>query len=278
MKLTHTQLDLAIAYVKGNLSDKALTDFKAALAANEILREEVAFHRSLLSAVRLNVAAKTFEQATLNNISQDKTLHPEFDAIQNNIEQARIDNTNRKRRIRKHWIVSLAATACMVLVSIAGLKMYLNNQLDADINKIAATVERTRAPLTENIKEVSARRTVIMEELDKAEQAFEDKNWKTTQEIFGYLRDTLLYNSVEMDFCEGIIFYHKKEYKKSIQKLENINLEEAASTCQIRHFLALAYLKIKNKPKAKHQYEILTKNSQQCDKQTVKELKKYFIL
>jgi len=81
-----------------------------------------------------------------------------------------------------------------------------------------------------------------------------------------------------MNFCEGIIFYNKKEYGKSIKKLESIDLEEAKLFCEIRHFLALSYLKTKNKPKAKEQYKILSENSQKCNKQAIKQLKKYFIL
>jgi len=279
MELTHVQLDLATAYVKGTISGEALADFESALTANETLQEEVIFQRSLLSAVRLNVAAKTLEQASFSNILKDKTLHPKFEATQNNIQQARIDNINRQKRIQKHWIIGLAVAASMILVSIVGLKMYLNNQLDGDMDSIAAKVKRERIPLTQTkIKDVSARRTVIVAELEKAEQAFKDENWEETQDIFEYLRHTLLHNSAEMDFYESIIFYNKKQYAESIEKLENINLDEAESVCQIRHFLTLSYLKIKNKSKAKGQYEILVENSQQCDKQTVKRLKKYFIL
>jgi len=251
MELTHVQLDLVAAYIRGTLSGEALTDFETALAANETLQEEVEFQRSLLSAVRLNVAAKTLEQATFSNILKDKTLHPQFEATQNNIQQARIDNINRQRRIRKHWMTGLAAAACMVLVSIVGLKMYLNSQLDSDMEKIAAIAEYGRISLPEDIENVSARRAVIAAQLDIAEQAFEDENWELTQEIFGYLRDTLLYNSAGMDFCESIIFYYKKAYAKSIEKLENINLAETESACQIRHFLTLSYLKINDKTKAK---------------------------
>lgn len=278
MKLTHIQLDSVAAYVKGELSGEALTDFKIALAMNETLREEVAFQRSLLSAVRLNVAVKTLEQSTLNNLLKDKTLHPEFSVIQKNIQQARTDNSKRQRRIRKHWMLGLTTAACVFLIGIVGLNTYLNSQLDSDMEEIVAMVEYRGVSLKENIKEVSARRTVIVEELNRAEQMFEDKNWLATQDIFEYLRDTLLYNSTEMDFCEGIIFYYKEQYVKSVEKLEGINLEDSQSVCQIRHFLTLSYLKIKNKSKAKEEYEMLTKDSQQCDKQTVKQLKKYFIL
>jgi len=278
MKLTHKQLDLVTAYVKSEISGKALTDFETVLAANEILREEVAFQRSLLSAVRLNVAANMLQQVTLDNPLEGKTLHPQFEVVQNNLQQARIDNINRQRRIRKHWIRGLAVAASMILVSFFGLKMYLNNQLNSDMEQLAATVKYERISLTENIKDVSARRTVIAEQLGSAERAFEEEDWETTQQIFEYLRDTLLYNSADMDFYEGIIFYHKKEYTKSIETLENINLDEAESVCQIRHFLTLSYLKINDKTKAKEQYRILAESIQKCDEQDIKQLEKYFIL
>ena len=196
MELTHLQLDLAAAYVKGKLSGEALTNFETALAANETLQEEVAFQRSLLSAVRLNVAAKTLEQATFSNILEDKTLHPEFGATQNNIQQARIDNINRQRRIRRHWVAGLAVAACVLLVSVVGLQTYLNGQLNSDMEQIAATVKYERVALTENIKDVSARRAVIMEELGNAERAVEGGDWDTTQQICNIpKRRSMIYTS-----------------------------------------------------------------------------------
>jgi len=279
MKVTYTQYDLVVAYVKDELSGKALIDFKIALADSEALRQEVVFQQSILSAVRLNVAADTLTQAIHKNLLEDKTRHPQFEVIHKNMQQARIENINQERRIRRWWVSGLVAAACVVLVSVAGLSMYLSGQLDGDMLVAAAMVERGRVPVTEGeIKEVSARRTVIKKKLEQAEQAFKRRDWEETLTIFEQLRTQYKHNSTEMDFCEAIIFHNKKEYTKSVEKLESINLDEAKSACEIRHFLALSYLKIKNKTKAKEQYKILTKTPQKCNKQTIKKLKKYFIL
>jgi len=277
MKITDEQYELVAAYIKDELKGEVLTDFEATLVKNEALLEEVAFQKSILSALRLNVTADTLQQATVDNLLEDKTLHPQIEVIQNNIQQARIDNINRQRRIRR-WLMGLAIAACVVLVSTVGLKKYLNGQLDRDMANVAATVERERAPLTKGVKDVSARRSIIEHKLNRAEAAFKKGDWAATTYVFDTLRNQYKYNSVEMNFCEGIIFYNKKEYGKSIKKLESIDLEEAKLFCEIRHFLALSYLKTKNKPKAKEQYKILSENSQKCNKQAIKQLKKYFIL
>jgi len=55
-------------------------------------------------------------------------------------------------------------------------------------------------------------------------------------------------------------------------------LNEVESACEIQHFLTLSSLKIKNKSKAKEHYHTLSNNLQKCDKHTIENLKKYFIL
>jgi len=202
----------------------------------------------------------------------------EVEHTQRVAQQARIDNINRQRRIR-NWVVSgLAAAACVVLVSIVGLKAYLNGQLDGDIAELVVTVDSERIPLTEGIKDVSTRHDVVERKLNRAKEAFKKRDWKTTLSVFDTLRTQYKYNSAEMDFYEAVILYNEKEYTKSIKKIESINIKEAQSPCEIRHFLTLSYLKIKNKTKAKEQYEMLSRSSQKCDKHTIKQLKKYFIL
>jgi len=119
MKITDEQYELVAAYIKDELKGEVLTDFEATLVKNEALLEEVAFQKSILSALRLNVTADTLQQATVDNLLEDKTLHPQIEVIQNNIQQARIDNINRQRRIRR-WLMGLAIAACVVLVSTVG--------------------------------------------------------------------------------------------------------------------------------------------------------------
>lgn len=280
MKLTHAQYDLAVAYVKGELSGKVLRNFETTLPDSEALREEVAFQRTILSAVRLNVAADTLRQATHKNLLEDKTQHPQFEVIQNNIQKARTYNINRQRQIRRWWVSGLVAAACMVLVGTVGINMYLNNQLEGDIVKIINTIDiEDRSLKIDGIKSVSARTDVIIYKLKEAENAFETQDWDTALSIFEQLRSQFKYESAAMDFCESIVFFYKKQYTKSIEKLEDIDLNQVESDGEIRHFLTLSYLKNKNKSKAREQYDILLSDTTEAhDKQTIRGLKKYFIL
>lgn len=277
MELNTQQNELAGAYVKQELTNKVLSDFETELAHNAALQEEVIFQKSIVSALKLDRVEQAMHQAKIDNMVDDKKENPQFKVIQNNMQQARIDNANR-RRIRRRWASGLATAASIVLISIFGLKMYLNNQLDSDMAEVATTVELRGISLTENTKEVSARPDVIRVKLKQAEQAFKEGNWEATLSIFGQLRNQYKYNSFEMNFCESIIFYNKKEYRRSVEKLESINLDEAESACDVQHFLTLSYLKIKNKPKAKEQYQMLTESPQKCNKQTIENLKIYFTL
>ena len=133
MKLTDIQLDLAAAYVREELSGKALTDFEAAIAANEVLREEVSFQRGILGALRLNVAVAVAEQAMRENILADGTLHPDFEHTQRVAQQARIANINRQRRIRNWAVSSLAVAACVLGLFLFAPTLISNHHLNNEI-------------------------------------------------------------------------------------------------------------------------------------------------
>jgi len=104
MELTDIQRELTAAYIKGELNDTALTDFKADLDKNEQLQDEVMFQKKLLSALNLGAAKTTVKQAKTDNLLEDKTRHPQSEAINRTIRQASTIN-NRQRQIR-HWLVT----------------------------------------------------------------------------------------------------------------------------------------------------------------------------
>jgi len=174
MRLTEQQYELTGAYVRQELTGKALTDFEAELDRNTFLQQEVIFQKSILSSLKVDRVVQAIHQAKTANIPDDKQENPQLKIVRNNIRQARIHSTNRRLRIR-WWVSSLAAAACLVLVSLLGLRAYLGSQLDGDMAAIAATVEREGIPLSENIKEVSARTDVIRKKLEDAEQAFKQE-------------------------------------------------------------------------------------------------------
>jgi len=145
--------------------------------------------------------------------------------------------------------------------------------------KIANSIDLEAMSLTiDGLKSVSGRPDFIKHKLEKAQTAFDKKDWDTALTVFEQLSRQSRYESAAMDFSTGIIFYHKKEYTKSIEHLESIDFNEAASACEIRYFLTLSYLKSKKKAEATEQYNMLVESPQSCDSQYVKGLKKYFIL
>jgi len=278
MKLTLVQHELVATYIKGELNEESLANFEATLAGNTALQEEVLFQKSILSSLRLDIPENAMKRARMDNLLEDKTQHPQFEFIQNKMQQARIFNANRQRQIRR-WLLGGLVAACVLLFSVVGLQVYLDGQLDSDIGEIANSIDLEAMSLTiDGLKPVSGRPDFIKYKLEEAQTAFDNKDWNTALAVFEQLSYQSRYESTAMDFSKGIIFYHKKEYEKSIEQLESIDLNKAASACKIRYFLALSYLKNKKKNKAKEQYETLTTNSQNCNEQSVKHLKKYFIL
>lgn len=278
MKLTDTQYDLVAAYIKGELKGEVLKNFEETLAENEALQEEVLFQKSILSSLGLDMVESNLKQARIDNVLDNKTEHPHFEAIQNNIRKARIANADQQGQSRR-WLAGLVAAACVLLVSTVGWRTYLDRQLTNDMNEVAHSINLEIISLNmDGIKLVSGRPDFIKYKLGEAQTAFENKDWDAALSVFDQLSRQSRYESVAMDFARGIIFYHKKEYEKSITQLKDIDMSRAVSTCEIQYFLALSYLKNKNKIKAKEEYKTLTESSKNCDRQYVEHLGKYFIL
>jgi len=275
MKLTDKQIDIVLAYVREELSEEAFLDFKQGVKDQNALDQEVVFQKSIVSALKLNKAAEAMSHAKTENILEDKSAHPHFETIHKSMSQARTANQHRKKQIRR-WLITGIAAASVLFVCTIGFRTYLDNQLNDSLNVIVDNVDIDgMAQKIDGVKSVSGKSTFINSKLEGAQTAYENKDWDTALAIFNQLESQSRYQTAGIDYCKSIIFFNKKEYAKSIQLLENIDLSKAEATCEIRHFLILSYLKIENKQKAKKQFNLLSKS---CDQELVKELNKYFLL
>lgn len=194
------------------------------------------------------------------------------------MSQARTENEQKKGRIRRLIITGVAA-ACVLFVCTFGFRTYLDNQLDNSLKSIADNVNIDgMTQKIDGIKSVSGRSTFIKTKLEGAQIAYQKEDWDTALAIFNQLESQTGYQTAGIDYCKSVILFNKKEYAKSIQYLERIDLNNAESACEIRHFLTLSYLKINNKQEAKKQFKLLSENTQNCDQQLVKQLNKHFLI
>lgn len=249
MKLTHTQLDLVAAYVKDELSGKAMTDFEAALAENEVLREEVLFQRSLLNALQLNVVADTLRQATFNNLLEGKTLHPKFELIQNTVNQVRIDNAKRQRHIRRRWLSGLVAAACVLGAVFFGNTLMPNYQL----NNTIASWEVEFDALGSKFEEVGST-TNIDEEVQVAKEQYAKGNKETALAKLNMIPKEELPDHILL--AKGKIEAQLKNYQASKQSLLlATKSNEATIRDDARLVLGMVYLRLNEKEAAKNQLE-----------------------
>lgn len=278
MKLTDKEIDKVLAYVSEELSEEAFLEFKQGVNDQAALQEEVTFQKSILSAVKLNKAQEAMDNAKTENILENKTEHPHFQTIQRNMNQARTENENRKRQIRR-WVMTGVAASFLLFVCTFGFRTYLDNQLNNSLNTIVNNVNIDGlSQKIDGIKSVSGRSTFVNAKLEEAQAAYQNKDWDKALAIFDQLADQSKYQTAGIDYCTSVILFNKEEYAKSIHLLENINPNETASSCEIHHFLTLSYLKINNKQEAKKQFEMLSKDAQNCDQQLVSQLNKHFLL
>lgn len=278
MKLTDKQIDIVLAYVRGEMSEEAFLEFKQGVSDQKAIEEEVAFQKSIGSALKLDLAQEAMDQGNTENTLEDKSAHPHFETIRSNMNQARTENEKGKNQIRRLWMTGVAA-ACVLFVCSLGFRTYLNHQLDNSLNVIVDNADiKGMSQKIDGLKSVSGRSTSINYKLEEAQKAYQNKDWDKALATFDQLEDQLKYKSAGIDYCKSIIFFNKKEYERSIQHLENIDLNKADSPCEIHRFLTLSYLKIKNKHEAKKQFELLAKNTQNCDQQLMKQLNKFFLI
>lgn len=278
MKLTEKQIDIVLAYVRNEMTEEAFLDFKQNTTNQKALEEEVLFQKSILSAVKLNEVNNAIDQAKTENILDNKSEHPKFEAIHRNMNQARAENENKKRQIRR-WVITGVAATFLLFVGTFGFRTYLDNQLENSLNSIVNNIDIDgMAQKIDGIKSVSGRSMFINSKLKAAQTAYQNKDWDSVLSIFNQLEDQSKYQTAGMDYCKSVILFNKKEYAKSIQGLERIDLNTTASACEIHYFLTLSYLKINKKQAAEKQFNLLSKNTENCDQQLVSQLNKHFLL
>ena len=246
MKITYKQYELVTAYLKGELSGKERTDFEATLATNEVLREELIFQRSILSAVQLNVTAATLQQATLDNLLEDKTLHPKLEVIQNDMQQARVYNINRQKRVRRWWISGLAAVACVLGVLFFSNHLITNAQLDKEIASWEIEFDTSGS----DYEEVSS----SMTEIETAKKYYEKGKRKAAFTTLDSISDSQLPDRILL--AKGKIQAQLKNYQASKELLIPASLStEAIVRDKACLALGMVYLRLRKKEAAKKQLE-----------------------
>jgi len=272
MKISQAHITLVSEFVRRKLKGDQLNNFEKELKTNKALLKEVQFQKSIQSAVKLSLVKDAMDQAKIDALLENKTLHPEYESIQEQLKLASTSSINKQKQIRRWLVVGLAA--CLLLALPIGFKAYMNYQLENSIEYAISSFELNE------LKAVSARSDIISYKINTIQDAVKNKKWEKAIQTVNQLENQFEFKHTKelKSWIDSIMLFNEKEYEKCIERLENIKPSIVQSECAIGNILALSYLKIKNKPKAREQYNALAENSETCDSQKVKQLKKYFIL
>lgn len=266
MELNIQQEELAGAYVKQELTNKVLSDFETELAHNAALQEEVIFQKSILSALKLDRVEQAMHQAKIDNMVDDKKENPQFKVIQNNMQQARISNINRQKRIRRWWMSGLAVAACMLGVVFFGGHLMSGYQLN---NEIANWQVKFEDP-------AALYETVSMNDIATHIQTAEKHYAK------GDLKAALAALSVMPEYemphyallAKGKIYAQLENYPKSKQLLLLATESPKTLIRDDAHLaLGMIHLRLNNKKEAKKQLMQISTESQKRKAEQV--MKKY---
>jgi len=204
-----------------------------------------------------------------------KTAHPKFKIVQNSLEEAKTENIMylRGQRIKKLVIRGLAA-ACIVLVSLGGWSRHLEKDVERELNYVNISLPTDLSDL----QQVSGRKEVIAYKLKEAKKAYKAGDFKEALRLFGELRENHYYQSDELIYAEAIAYARIENYTESITLLKQIIRKKSDIEYEARWYVALVYLKTKEKNKAKSQFNILVQNSEKYESAARKKLQKHYFL
>lgn len=268
MKLTDIQYNMAAAYVKGELDGKTLADFEATLKDNEALREEVIFQKSIGSALRLDMVEEATKQAKIDNLLEDKTEHPQFEVIRNNVRQARVDNVRQQKRIRR-WLAGLAA-ACLIGVGSCGDDVITGIQTNTMIKSWYANLN----PFSDDEYELVNETDQSMEELlQVAEEEYAKGELEAALASLNKISEEKL--PAQTLLGKGKIHAQLKNYEESKRLLLLATASDEIKIKDDAHLrLGMVHLRLREKDEAKKQ---LAQISTEAKKTEAKQMMKTYL-
>jgi len=227
----------------------------------------------LVEAAALDSVKEAMEQARIDNLLDEKTTHPEFEIVQNNIETAKNRNikTQRQQKV-KRWLTRGAVAACVLLTSFGGWMDYLKRDIEKDLVEAFNYFPEDSPDLIE----VSGGADVAWSKLKKA---VNEKRFDKAFGLIEVLRKEYDYDrSEELTYYEAVLYAQTENYIKSTAILRKLINENAEIKNDARWLAGLIYLKTNEKGKAKKEFEILVTASEKYKNKAREKLKKHFLL
>ncbi len=276
MKITDKQHELIDAYVQQELTGSALASFEQELAENEVLRQEVLFRQGIRSVFQVKAVEQVIQQAQtdplLEEANERKIKHPQLESVHNTIQQAKAENTIRRKRTFRRLTVMAIAASFLGIFWMSGLwtgEQSLPELADKNFSTPEVELNYT-APKIESVSATAGIEALLSE----AMQAYTAQDFDKTLTIFDNLRSEYSYETDEMLLYEGIIDYHKNNYGRAAELLQQITTRNSKIKNEAHWYLALTYLKDNEKDLAKEQLEIVIKQSTTHQKDAQSLLKK----
>lgn len=275
MNISEQQQNLIDAYLIDELTEGMRQNFERELATDEAFKKEFIFQQSLTEAARLEPVKEAMEQARVDNLLDNKTAHPKFEIVQNSLGEAKAENMIylRRQRIKKLIIGGLTA-ACIVLVSLGGWSRHLKKDVEKELSHVNIVLSTDLS----DMQQVSGRKEVIEYKLKEAKKAYETEDFEEVLRLFEELQKNHYYQSDELIYTQAIAHTRMENYTESILLLEKLIRKKSNIEYDARWYVALVYLKINEKNKAKSQFNILVQNSEKHELNARKKLQKHYFL
>lgn len=275
MNISQYQQNLIDAYLREELTEGMRQDFERELASNKTFKKAFIFQQSLAEATALNPVKEAMEQARIDNILDNKPIHPEFKIVQNTLREAKTENITYRRwqRIRKLVIGGLAA-ACVVLASFGGWAKHLKNDVEKEMNYVDVLYSFE----SDDIQQVGARKEVIEHKLKEAKKAYQKEDFERVIKLFDELREKHHYQSDDLIYAQAITYTRMGNDKESIKLLNELIHKKSDIEHDARWYVALVYLKTNEKIKAKEQFNNLVQHAEKYRSKARKKLQKHYFL
>lgn len=262
MNLSEKQQKWINKHLRNELSDIDMQEFNLELENNPEFKQEYIFQQALAKAAKIEAIKKNMELAKINNLLEDKEVHPTFEHVKQNIKAARIKNIKQQKNEKMiKWLIPSVAAISILIFSMLGTNDQLTSELEKDFSDAykAVAIHDDHIP---ELQDMGARSDVIAIKINKLQIAYNEKQFPEALALLHTLKDQYNYHEDQLIYVEAAINSQIGSYAKSIEVLDKLIQSNAEIEYKARWLKGLILLKTNNIKQAQNEFTILAKESE----------------
>jgi len=225
-------------YVRGLLSKKEKVDFELMLKSNNQLQKEVQFRKRIINYFEYKDTLDIIQQAKIANENNlQENTEEDMEKTKNTIQQARLNNINRGKRIKIMWSTTISIAA--MLLAFFWFTQTFTETTPYENSKLLTTL-LIENPKIESVSGINQRK--IAKLFAETNKSMKEEDYET---VLAKLKEIRYLGIVtdEMLLHEMFVYYKTKDYKKAKHIFEEKILDKDTPTGnEARWYISWVYL------------------------------------